>query len=118
MAPALTSDPVAASPLPTDQPAVTGGAMSVDQTCEYTGMGKTKFYAEVKAGRLEVRKNGSKSVVFRSEAERWLRSLPTATAIEELERSTKAKARSPRRSTSETTNAESHQGTDLGAEVA
>lgn len=80
MAPDLSSNSAISSPSPADLPA-TGGAMSVDQCCEYIGVRKTKFYAEVNSGRLELRKIGSKSVVFRSEAERWLRSLPTATDV-------------------------------------
>jgi excisionase family DNA binding protein len=77
MAPDLTSNSVTSSPPPADLP-TTGGALSIDQCCEYIGVRKTKLYAEVKSGRLELRKVGSKSVVFRSEAERWLRALPTA----------------------------------------
>lgn len=124
MAPSLTSDPMVASPPPADQAATTGGAMSIDQGCDYLGMRKTKLYAEAKAGRLELRKIGSKTVLFRSEAERYLHALPTMTAIEELER--KAKLGKPRRSTSDATNepaasAESdlrHQGADLDSEPA
>lgn len=117
MAPVLTSDLMVASPPPADQPAATGGAMSIDQFCQYACIGKTKVYAEVKSRRLQLRKIGSKTVVFRSEAERWLRALPTDT--EDLQRSTKAKPRSPRRSTSGTppANDESQQGADLHAEV-
>jgi excisionase family DNA binding protein len=83
MAPDLTPNSATSSPPPADQPAATGGAMSVDQCCEYIGVRKTKFYAEVNSGRLELRKIGSKSVVFRSEAERWLHALPAATAEKE-----------------------------------
>lgn len=68
--------------------AMSGGAMSIDQFCQYGCIGKTKAYGEVKAGRLELRKIGSKTVVLRSEAERWLRSLPTATAAADLDRET------------------------------
>ena len=84
MAPVLSSDPMVASPQSVDLP-TTGGALSIDQCCEYINVRRTKLYAEVKSGRLELRKIGSKSVVFRSEAERWLRSLPTVTPIKRLE---------------------------------
>jgi len=87
-----------ASPPPADLP-TTGGALSIDQLCLYLGIRKTKVYAESKAGRLELRKAGSKTVAFRSEAERWLHALPTATSIEELER--RSKLGNPRRSTSD-----------------
>jgi hypothetical protein len=60
----------------TDQP----GAMSVDEFCRWACVGKTKAYAEAKAGRLQMRKIGSKTVVLRSDGERWLSSLPAASA--------------------------------------
>jgi hypothetical protein len=66
--------------LPPDQSATTGGAMTVDEFCRWACVGKTKTYAEAKAGRLQLRKIGSKTVVLRSDAEQWLRSLPSASA--------------------------------------
>lgn len=63
-----------------DQHAATGGAMSVDEFCRWACVGKTKAYAEAKAGRLRLRKIGSKTVVLRADAEQWLRSLPVAPA--------------------------------------
>lgn len=73
---------------PSLEPATTGGAMSIDQFCQYACVGKTKVYDEVKSGRLQLRKIGSKSVVFRSEADRWLCSLPTAAAAADLDMET------------------------------
>jgi hypothetical protein len=64
----------------TDQPAPTGGAMSVDEFCRWACIGKTKAYAEAKAGRLKMRKIGAKTVILRADAEQWLRSLPPASA--------------------------------------
>lgn len=55
----------------------TGGAMSVDEFCRWACIGKTKTYAEVKAGRLQLRKIGAKSIILRADAEAWLRDLPT-----------------------------------------
>lgn len=57
-----------------------GGAMSVGEFCRWGCISKTKFYSEVKAGRLELRKVGTKSVILRSDAEAWLHNLPTASA--------------------------------------
>jgi hypothetical protein len=54
------------------------GAMSVDDFCRWACIGKTKTYAEAKAGRLQLRKIGSKTVVLRTDAEQWLRALPSA----------------------------------------
>jgi hypothetical protein len=64
---------------PTDHPA-TGGAMTVDQFCQWASIGKTKAYAEAKSGRLSLRKLGTKTIILRSDAEAWLRALPTASA--------------------------------------
>ena len=60
----------------TDQP----GAMSVDEFCRWACIGRTKTYDEAKAGRLQLRKIGSRTVILRTDAEQWLRSLPTAPA--------------------------------------
>lgn len=57
-----------------------GGAMSVGEFCRWSCISRTKLYSEVKAGRLELRKVGTKSVILRSDAEAWLRNLPTASA--------------------------------------
>jgi hypothetical protein len=81
MAPDLTSNSVTSSRPPADLPASTGGAMTVAQFCNWASIGRTKLYAEVKAGRIKLRKIGSKSVVLRSEGEAWLHALPTADAV-------------------------------------
>ncbi|WP_454628445.1 hypothetical protein [Bradyrhizobium cenepequi] len=80
MAPVHASKPTVPSPAPADQPAATDGAMSIDEFCRRYCVGKTKAYAEAKAGRLQMLKIGSKTVVARAEAQRWLNSLPTASA--------------------------------------
>ena len=53
-------------------------AMTVDQFCRWACIGKTKLYAEVKAGSITLRKIGSKTIVLRSDGEAWLNSLPKA----------------------------------------
>jgi hypothetical protein len=79
-----------------DRPvADTGGAMTVGEFCEWARIGRTKLYSEVKAGRIELRKIGAKSVILRSDGNKWLHSLPTATALEELDG--KAKLGNPSR---------------------
>jgi hypothetical protein len=65
---------------PSDQTTITGGAMTVSEFCRWACIGRTKMYAEVKIGRLILRKIGTKTVILRSDAEGWLRSLPTASA--------------------------------------
>ncbi len=51
-------------------------AMTIDQFCRWACIGKTKLYAEVKSGRITLRKIGSKTIVLRSDGEAWLNSLP------------------------------------------
>jgi hypothetical protein len=77
MAPDLTPNSVTSSPPPADLP-TTGGAMTVGEFCEWARIGRTTLYAEVKAGRLVLRKAGAKSLILVADAEAWLRSLPTA----------------------------------------
>lgn len=61
----------------------TDGALTINQFCEHYGVGRTFCYEEINSGRLAARKAGSKTLILRSEAERWASSLPkfdTATA--------------------------------------
>lgn len=44
--------------------------------CQAYGIGKTTFYAEIRAGRLPVRKVGRRTLVLASDAERWEMELP------------------------------------------
>lgn len=54
------------------------GAFSVKEFLSWARISRTKFYEEVGARRIEVRKLGKKTLVPRQEAERWLDSLPTS----------------------------------------
>lgn len=54
------------------------GAYSVTEFMAWASIGRTKFYQEVNAGRLKIRKIGSKTVVTAFDAEAWLNSLPEA----------------------------------------
>jgi hypothetical protein len=65
---------------PDDQTSITGGAMSVAEFCRWGCIGRTKLYAEVKAGRITLRKIGAKTIILRRDAEAWLSSLPAASA--------------------------------------
>jgi hypothetical protein len=51
-------------------------AMTVRGFCESVGIGRTRFYQEVKAGRLRVRKVGRRTIVTSDDAEDWLNRLP------------------------------------------
>jgi hypothetical protein len=55
-------------------------AYSRPEFCNTHGIGQTKFYEEVKEGRLKVRKVGRKTIILRDDAEDWLQQLPTLPA--------------------------------------
>lgn len=52
------------------------GALTVDEFCGWASIGRSKFYEEVKAGRIVLRKIGRKSVVTMPDAISWINSLP------------------------------------------
>ena len=43
---------------------------------ERFGVGRTKAYEEIKAGRLKARKSGSRTIILASDAQAWLDGLP------------------------------------------
>jgi hypothetical protein len=51
-------------------------AMSIRAFCEIFDIGRTSAYAEIKAGRLKVRKAGRRTLIGNDDAEEWWRSLP------------------------------------------
>ncbi|KWV45894.1 excisionase [Bradyrhizobium macuxiense] len=54
--------------------------MTIPEFCRWARLGKTAVYREIKSRRLVLRKAGAKSLILMSDAEAWLRSLPTASA--------------------------------------
>jgi excisionase family DNA binding protein len=52
------------------------GAFSVRDFCEWAGIGRTMLYEEIKTGRLAAKKFGRRTIIPRTEAERWLQDLP------------------------------------------
>jgi hypothetical protein len=55
-------------------------AMTVPEFCRWARLGRTATYKEVRLKRLRLVKVGAKSLILVADAERWLRSLPTASA--------------------------------------
>lgn len=49
----------------------------VTEFCQRYAISRTSFYREIQAGRLKVVKRGRRTMVARTEAERWLASLPS-----------------------------------------
>lgn len=64
------------------------GAMTVDEFCRKYRIGKTKFYEEVKAGRLRAVKCGTRTLVLNHDGRAWERTLsavnPRSTLVSEL----------------------------------
>ncbi len=54
-------------------------AYTLEQISDMLSIGKTKIYAEIKAGRLKVRKWGSRNLVFREDLDAFLTTLPVVT---------------------------------------
>lgn len=52
------------------------GARSSSEFCEWAGIGKTTFWAEVKAKRLKIRHVGAKVLVTDEDGRAWLAALP------------------------------------------
>ncbi|RVK34299.1 DNA-binding protein [Sinorhizobium meliloti] len=50
--------------------------MTVAHFKELASISHSQFYREVKAGRLRVKKLGSKTLIARGDAQKWFESLP------------------------------------------
>lgn len=51
-------------------------AYTLPDFCRAFGIGRTKAYEEIRAGRLKARKNGTRTIILAADAEAWLNSLP------------------------------------------
>lgn len=61
----------------TDKP-LDCGALPLKRFCAWANISAPTAYKEINEGRLELRKIGKKSIILKSEADRWLNSLPVA----------------------------------------
>jgi excisionase family DNA binding protein len=52
------------------------GALTISGFCKLYNIGRTHLYEEIRAGRLTARKTGKRSLILRSEADRWANALP------------------------------------------
>ena len=50
--------------------------LTVSEFCQWSRIGRTKFYAEVRAGSLRAIKIGRRTFVERKDADAWLASRP------------------------------------------
>jgi excisionase family DNA binding protein len=53
-------------------------ALSPNDFCRRYGIGKTQFYALLKAGQIKSRKLGRRTLVAASDAQAWFESLPVS----------------------------------------
>ncbi len=53
-------------------------AMKVETFLRWAGISRFLFYQQVKDGKIRPKKCGARTLITRSEAERWLRELPEA----------------------------------------
>ena len=51
-------------------------AFTVNEFLTWARISRAKFYEQVKDGRIPIRKLGKKTLVLKSDAERWLNDLP------------------------------------------
>ena len=54
---------------------MTKKAYSIPEFCAAYGVGRTKVYSEIGAGKLRTLKNGSKNLIRAEDADAWLNSL-------------------------------------------
>lgn len=60
-------------PSKTYEPAL---AYSVEQFCLRYSIGRSSVYEEIKAGRLQIKKVGTRTLISHEEAARWFNALP------------------------------------------
>jgi hypothetical protein len=58
-------------------------AFAVREFCAVYGICRQTFYDEIKRGRIRARKLGAKTMILKSEAERWAKSLPELRIVEQ-----------------------------------
>ncbi len=51
-------------------------AYSIPEVCKNSNSGRTTVYKAINAGELVAHKRGSRTIIFSSDLERWLNSLP------------------------------------------
>lgn len=60
-------------PKSTNAPAPAPLAYTIEDLAAVTGIGRSKLYAEVRAGNLRVTKVGSRTIILTEDAHAWLR---------------------------------------------
>ncbi len=52
------------------------GAFSIEQFCEWAGIGRSLAYKEIATGRLRTKKVGRRTLITLDDARSWLNDLP------------------------------------------
>jgi excisionase family DNA binding protein len=55
-------------------------ALTIHEACSYSGIGKTKIYEAINAGKLKARKVGKRTLILSDELREFLSSLPLMAA--------------------------------------
>jgi excisionase family DNA binding protein len=55
-------------------------AYTIPELSEATGVGRTRLYEEIKAGRLKISKCGQRTIITNDQAQAWLSALAGANA--------------------------------------
>jgi excisionase family DNA binding protein len=53
-------------------------SLTIEEAAKLTSIGRSKLYQAISAGRLQARKFGRRTVILRSDLERFLAALPKA----------------------------------------
>ncbi len=53
-------------------------ASSIPETADEVGVGRSRLYEEIAAGRLKARKVGARTIILHTDRDAWLASLPEA----------------------------------------
>jgi excisionase family DNA binding protein len=51
-------------------------AVTVSEACRMAGIGRTKLYAEIAAGKIEARKYGKRTLITVASLQAWFNALP------------------------------------------
>ena len=53
-------------------------ALTIPEVCSAARIGRTRVYDAIRAGELTARKHGKRTLILRTELNRWLENLPQA----------------------------------------
>ena len=57
-------------------------AIGIPEAIRVAGVGRTKLYAEIAAGKIKIRKSGRRTLIEPSELRRYIEALPTSGSVD------------------------------------